>query len=142
MPLTYWLTKEVFAMPVVGRIVRGLVGLGLVLALAACGPAPANESQPTANHQVAAAVAVSPTAEAANQVVWGRVPYCNCLVTTATANVANALKAANLTVSLKEQSPREGWLYFVVTFDPQVAPADQVRTAMTAGGAEVLQSPP
>lgn len=127
-------------MPVVRSIVVGLVGMGLLLV--ACGPVPSNTAQPTVNQQVVAAVSVSPTAKTANQIVWGRVPYCNCFATSATANVANALKAAHLTVSLKEQSPRDGWLYFVVTFDPQATPADQVRTAMTAGGAELLQGPP
>jgi hypothetical protein len=64
------------------------------------------------------------------------------LADSATANVAGALKEANLTVGLKELSPRNGWLYFAVTFDPQSATWDQVRTAMLAGGAEVIEGPP
>lgn len=129
-------------MPGIRSIVRELVGVGLLFALTACGPAPSDAAQLDTNHQVAAAVATLPTPEASKTVVWGKVPYCNCLATSATANVANALKAAHLTVSLKEQSPRDGWLYFVATFDSQSTPADQVRTAMTAGGAELLQGPP
>jgi hypothetical protein len=74
--------------------------------------------------------------------VWGRVPYCNCLVGSATANVAGALKDANLTVSLKELSPRDGWLYFAVIFDPHSATWDQVGAAIVAGGAQVIEGPP
>lgn len=74
--------------------------------------------------------------------MWGRVPYCNCLAGSATANVAGALKDANLTVSLKELSPRDGWLYFAVTFDPDFLTLDQVGAAMAAGGAEVIEGPP
>lgn len=75
-------------------------------------------------------------------VVWGRVPYCNCFAESATTNVADALKKANLTVSLKELSPRDSWLYFAVNFDPASVTWDQVSSAMLAGGAEVLEGPP
>jgi hypothetical protein len=74
--------------------------------------------------------------------VWGRVPYCNCFGDSATANVTGALKDANLTVSLKELSPRDGWLYFAATFDAQSVTQDQVGAAIVAGGAEVLEGPP
>ena len=69
-------------------------------------------------------------------------PYCNCLADSATANVANALKAANLTVSLQELSPHDGWLYFAVSFEPHAATRDQVGAAMLTGGAEVIDGPP
>lgn len=78
----------------------------------------------------------------ADGVVWGKVPYCNCLATSATANVADALQKADLTVNLKELSPSDGWLYFAVRFDPVTATDEQVATAMQAGGAEVLAGPP
>ena len=60
----------------------------------------------------------------------------------ATDSVADALKKANLTVSLQELSPRDGWLYFAVTFDPSSVSSEQVRLSMAAGGAEVLDGPP
>ena len=84
----------------------------------------------------------TPTLQQSGDVVWGKVPYCNCLADTATANVAGTLKEANLTVSLKELSLRDGWLYFAVTFDPHSATWDQVDAAMVAGGAQVLAGPP
>ena len=111
-------------------------------AVAACGPAPANAAPPASGSQALATVSATPTLQPSGDIVWGRVPYCNCLIDSATANVAGALKAANLTVSLKELSPRDGWLYFAVTFDPHSATWDQVNTAMVAGGAEVLEGPP
>jgi hypothetical protein len=74
--------------------------------------------------------------------VWGRVPYCTCLTDAATANVATALQNADLTANLQELSPRDGWLYFAVSFDPHSAPSDQVSAAIMAGGAEVLEDPP
>lgn len=126
-------------MPVVRRIEVGLVVIVLVIAVAACGSAP---TPLTSASQALATVSATPTRQPSGEVVWGRVPYCNCLVDSATDNVANALKNANLTVSLKELSPRDGWLYFVVTFDPHAADLDQVGVAMLAGGAEVLDGPP
>lgn len=126
-------------MPVVRGIVVGLVGVVLMIVVAACGSAP---TPLTSASQALATVSATPTRQPSGEVVWGRVPYCNCLVDSATDNVANALKNANLTVSLKELSPRDGWLYFVVTFDPHAAKLDQVGAAMLAGGAEVLDGPP
>ena len=49
---------------------------------------------------------------------------------------------SDLTVSLQELSPRDGWLYFVATFDPHSATLAQVGAAMLAGGAQVLEGPP
>jgi hypothetical protein len=112
----------------------GVFGAALMIALAACRPA--------LPQQALAAAPATPALQQSGEVVWGRVPYCNCLGDSATANVANALKDANLATSLKEVSPRDGWLYFVVSFDSQVALRDQVSTAIEAGGGEVLDGPP
>lgn len=61
---------------------------------------------------------------------------------TATKSVADAFKKANLTVSLQELSPRDGWLYFAVTFEPSSGTSELVRLVMAEGGAEVLEGPP
>jgi hypothetical protein len=129
-------------MSVVRGIRVGLIGAALVISVAACRPAPANEASPGSGSQALSTVSGTPTPQQSGAVVWGRVPYCNCLAGSATANVAGALKDANLTVSLKELSPRDGWLYFVVSFDPHSATLEQVDAAMVAGGAEVLEGPP
>lgn len=121
-------------MPVVYRTGVGLSGIILVLVFAGCRSVPAN--------QALATPLTTPTFERSVQVRWGRVPYCNCLADSATTKVADALMHAKLAVSLKELSPRDGWLYFAVTFDPQAATGEQVETAMLAGGAEVLEGPP
>ncbi|MFN8488256.1 MAG: hypothetical protein U0350_11725 [Caldilineaceae bacterium] len=123
-------------------IVVGLVSAALMLGVAACGPAPINSVQASSNSQALVTAPGTAPSPQADDVVWGKVPYCNCLATSATANVANALKQANLTVRLQELSPHEGWLYFTVTFDPRAATANQVGAAMVAGGAKVLQGPP
>jgi len=133
---------ECLGMPLVRGIVLGLAGAVLVIAIAACWPTPAKEAPPGSGGQALSAVSVTPTPQPSGDVVWGKVPYCNCLADSATANVAGALKEANLTVSLKELSPRDGWLYFAVTFDPHSATWDQVNAAMMAGGAQVLEGPP
>jgi hypothetical protein len=87
-------------------------------------------------------VPATPTLQPSGDVVWGRIPYCNCLAGSATASVAGALEDANLTVSLKEQSPRDGWLYFAVTYDPRSATREQVGAALVAAGAQVTGGPP
>ena len=129
-------------MPAVRGIVVGLVSAVLMIAVIACRPAPATEATPGSGSQALSTVLETPTLQPPSDVVWGRVPYCNCLAESATANVASALKDANLSVSLKELSPRDGWLYFVVTFDPHAATSDQVGAVMEAGGAEVIAGPP
>ena len=129
-------------MPVVRRIVIRFSGIALLLAVVACQSAAATELPHAAVSQSASAAATTPTAQVAGEVIWGRVPYCNCLATSATANVATALKSADLTVNLQELSPSDGWLYFAVTFDPQAATLAQVQTAMVDGGAELLDGPP
>ena len=129
-------------MPVVRRIVVGFSGIALLLAVVACQSAAATARPQAAVSQAASAADVISTTPSAGDVIWGKVPYCNCLATSATANVASALKTANLTVSLQELSPRDGWLYFAVTFNPQAAPVVQVQAAMVSGGAELLDGPP
>jgi hypothetical protein len=113
-----------------------------VIAVAMCRPAPANETPPGSGSQALPTVSGTPTLQQSDDVVWGRVPYCGCLVGSATASVAGALKDANLTVSLKELSPRDGWLYFAATFDPNSTTRDQVGAALVAGGAQVTEGPP
>ncbi|MCX6049734.1 MAG: hypothetical protein NT075_31935 [Chloroflexi bacterium] len=127
-------------MPVVRRIMVGLIGVALVIAIVACQPA--HEMPPSSARQALSTVSETPTRQPSGEVVWGKVPYCGCLADAATANVAEALKGAKLNVSLKEQSPRDGWLYFVATFDPHSATRDQVGAAMVAGGAKLLEGPP
>lgn len=127
-------------MSIVRGLLVGFVGVLLMLAVAACGSAPASAAPATDSQRTAMVSATPP--QPADAVVWGKVPYCNCLATSATANVADALQKADLTVNLKELSPSDGWLYFAVRFDPATATGEQVATAMQAGGAEVLAGPP
>lgn len=107
----------------------------------ACGFRPSAEMIGT-NAQPVKAVSAVEQPGAVEEVLWGRVPYCNCFTDSPTTRVADALDGANLRVILKEQSPVDGWLYFVVIFDSQSAPRDQVSIAMEAGGAEVMEGPP
>jgi hypothetical protein len=124
---------RLLGMAIIHRIIVRLAGAVLMLALAGYGPVMTTEAQPAA---------VSQVLQHSGDAIWGRVPYCSCLVGTATASVAAALKKDNLTTSLKELSPRDGWLYFAVTFDPDTATWDQVSTAIIAGGAQLLDGPP
>jgi hypothetical protein len=59
-----------------------------------------------------------------------------------TANVARELEEAGLPVNLQEHSPRDGWLYFAVTYDPAAATRVQIGDAIAAGGGEMLDGPP
>jgi hypothetical protein len=115
-----------------------VAGVVLLIAIVACGPASATERSSASLSQAVSETSLQPSGD----VVWARVPYCNCLATSATANVSSALKDANLTVSLKEQSPHDGWLYFVVTFDSDSATRDQVGEAIAAGGGQMVEGPP
>lgn len=117
-----------------------LIGVALMITIAACQTA--TEAQPSSGRQALSIMSGTPTRQPFGGVMWGKVPYCGCLADAATANVSGALKTAKLTVSLKEQSPRDGWLYFVVTFDPHSATRNQVGAAMVAGGAQLLDGPP
>lgn len=124
------------------EIAVGLVIAVFMVMVAACGPVPRNEVRSVSDSQALVTVTRTPPSLPADDVIWGKVPYCNCLATSATTNVTNALKHANLVVNLKELSPRDGWLYFVVTFGPHSELRKQVVAAMQAGGAQVLNGPP
>ncbi|HUS15810.1 MAG TPA: hypothetical protein VM536_12430 [Chloroflexia bacterium] len=116
---------------------RVLAGLGcaiLVFASAAC--------QPMATATVPPTVAVENTASITDTGVWARIPWCACLDGTATKNVSLALERAELANTLKVLNPSEGWLYFVVAFDPETVSRDEIATAIVAGGGEVLAGPP
>jgi hypothetical protein len=39
-------------------------------------------------------------------------------------------------------SPNNGWLYFAITYDPTAMSAEQVGTAIEAGGGQVRVGPP
>lgn len=123
-------------------IVVALVSAALVVAVVAYRPVSTSGAVSSSGSQVLVALSSTPTLRQPGEVVWGRVPYCSCLVDSATDSVSNALKEADLTVSLQELSPRDDWLYFAVTFDPSIATPEQVHFAMVAGGAEVLEGPP
>lgn len=116
---------------------RMVVGVAVVLITMACGPAAAQPVSPATDQPF-----ITMTPPAVATVVWGRVPYCNCFADSATANVDDALKAAKVTASVQALSPREGWLYFAVTFDPLAVTKEQVGAAMATGGAEVLDQLP
>jgi hypothetical protein len=120
----------------------GLVCAALMIAVVACRPAPANATPPGSSSQSLSTVSGTPTPQQLSDVVWGRVPYCNCQVGSATARVARALQDANLTVGLEELSPHDGWLYFAATFDPHSTTRDQVGAALVTGGAQVIEGPP
>ena len=128
-------------MPIARGIVVGLVSAVLAIAVAACRLVPANGTPPGSGSQALATVFPTPTQQPSGDVVWGRVPYCNCRADTATAGVVSALEDANLTASVKELSPRDGWLYFAVIL-PHSATREQVSAALVAGGAQVTDGPP
>jgi hypothetical protein len=119
-----------------------LAGAALAIAVAACRPIPARETLPGSGSQALSTLSGTPTLQPSDDIVWGKVPYCNCLAGSATASVAAALKEANLAVGVKELSSRDGWLYFAATYDPQSVTRDQVGAALVAGGAEVTDGPP
>jgi|GEM_PF-2489585 len=123
-------------------VVVGVVGAAIVTAVLAYGLVLTNGAALRSGGQLLATASATPTLFQSSDVVWGRIPYCSCLVTSATDSVASALKEANLTVNLQELSPRDDWLYFAVTFDRTSATSEQVRISMVAGGAEVLEGPP
>lgn len=129
-------------MAVTRGIVIGIISLLLMLVVTACQIASASHSALTVDKQVSKTLAQSAASSQSATVVWGRVPYCNCLADSATDNVVHALENAHLTVDLKELSPRDGWLYFAVTYAPHSASKDQVVIAMKEGGAEVMEGPP
>jgi len=132
-------------------IMVGLVGAVLIFAMIAGQPTSVIEAIQKLSSQIpttlasTAALAQSNEADVSEDsgaVIWGRVPYCTCLTTSATASVANALQEADLSVTLKELSPTDGWLYFVASYHPDSVTAAQVSEAMSLGGAEILDGPP
>lgn len=141
-------------MSVIRGIMVGLVGAALIFALIVGQPTSVIEAIQRLSSQVPTTLAstaalaqpqspeVAAVADDADAVIWGRVPYCTCLTTSATANVASALQAADLSVSLKELSPTDGWLYFVASYNPDSVTSEQVSEAMLTGGAEILDGPP
>lgn len=129
-------------MPLARGFVTSLIGTALMMAITACGPAVADEQAALAARQTQTIAAEATMPAQSGTTVWGKVPYCTCLAGAATAGVASALKEADLTVSLKEVSPHDGWLYFVATFDSATATLDQVSAAIDAGGGEVVAGPP
>ena len=122
---------------------RLLVGLGctvLVFAAAACQAFPVGGALATASAPPTAAA--SSTTSLFDNVVWARVPFCDCLDGIATDNVSAALERAQLAGTVKILNPTGGWLYFVVAFDPKTASPEQIGTAIVAGGGEVMAGPP
>lgn len=131
-------------MPFVRAIVIGLVGLAFIFTVAASHAAqPTLVSQAVVSEQLQS-VSTGENPKDPKNVVWARIASCNCFTvgTTATTNVANALKEANLTVDLKEVSPSDGWLYFVVSYEGDSTMRERVVAAIEAGGGEVLDGPP
>jgi hypothetical protein len=116
-------------------LITGLACAVLLLVVAACQAWPGTPARPTP-------VPVSLTSSPSNSLVWARVPFCNCLDGIATNNVSAALKKAQLNTTVKQLSQTEGWMYFVVAFDPRTASLNQITTAITAGGGEVVTGPP
>ena len=113
-----------------------------MFAAVACRTLPVREATPTDSAAGQPTPPASATASSTASVVWGKVPYCNCLDGVATVNVSAALKEAHLVGTVKEHYPTGGWLYFVVNFDPKGASRDQIAAAITAGGGQVVDGPP
>src|SRR4051812_36690675 len=81
---------------------RLLAGLGftlLVFAVAACQAFPAGEATRTAIPQPTVPVGATPSL--LDNVVWARIPYCDCLDGISTDNVSAALKRAKLDGTVK-----------------------------------------
>src|SRR6187402_236539 len=119
------------------RVSLGCAALALVAA--ACQAFPVGGTSATATALPTAPV--SGTASIFDNVVWARIPFCDCLDGIATDNVSAALKRAQLAGTVKTLSPTDGWMYFVVGYDPQTASHDQIAAAIVAGGGEVLAGP-
>ena len=43
---------------------------------------------------------------------------------------------------VRELSPREGWMYFAVTYDPRAVTRVRVFAAVRDGGGELVEGPP
>ena len=122
------------------RLLKTLSCCALIFVAAACRAFPVGRARPTATAQATAPV--SAAVSAFDTVVWARVPYCGCVDGLVTDNVTAALKKAQLAGTVKPVNPSGGWMYFVVAYDPETASRDQIATAITAGGGEVLAGPP
>src|SRR6476659_5483779 len=120
------------------RVSLGCAALALVAA--ACQAFPAGGAAATA--AVPPTAPVSATTSIFDNVVWARIPFCDCLDGIATDNVTAALKRAQLAGTVKTLSPKDGWMYFVVAFDLKTASSEQIGAAIVAGGGEVLAGPP
>ena len=112
----------------------------LLFVAAACQALPIRGATPRATARPTASV--STTASLFDNVVWARVPDCGCRDGLMTGYISAALKRAQLAGTVKELSPKDGWMYFVVAFDPEMASRDQIAAAIVAGGGEVLAGPP
>jgi hypothetical protein len=121
-------------------MLAGLSFAVLVFAAAACQAFPIGGATPTASAPPTAPV--SATASLFDNVVWARIPFCDCLDGIATDNVSAALERAQLAGTVKTLSPTGGWMYFVVGFDPKTASREQIGAAIVAGGGEVMAGPP
>jgi hypothetical protein len=122
-----------------------LAGLGFValfFAVVACQVLPVASAAPRTNVIAAPTAQVSTAAAQSNGVVWARVPYCTCRDGVATDTVSASLQRAQLVGTIKILNPTNGWLYFEVVFDPAAASPQQIATAITGGGGEVVAGPP
>ena len=122
------------------RLLAGLACSVLMFAAAACQALPFGRAAATAVAQPTAAV--SNAISGSDSVVWARIPFCGCLDGTSTDNVSAALKRAQLTGKIELLNPTNGWMYFVVAFDPQAASPAQIGAAIVDGGGEVMAGPP
>ena len=118
----------------------GLCCCAFVFVAAACQAFPGAGAIPT--DTVRPNAVVDAAASESNDVVWARIPYCACLDGIATDNVSAALERAQLAGTVKPLSPTDGWLYFIVAFDPQSVSPEQIGAAIVAGGGEVMAGPP
>src|SRR5258706_8411698 len=122
------------------RLLVRLGCLALVFTAAACQAFPGGGATPAASAQPT--VSVSATVAGFKSVVWARIPFCGCLDGISTDNVSAALKRAQLAGTVKLLNPTNGWMYFIVGFDPQAASPEQIATAIVDGGGEVMAGPP
>ena len=122
------------------RLLVRLGCLALVVAAAACQAFPGGGATPTASAEPT--VSVSAAVAGFKSVVWARIPFCGCLDGISTDNVSAALKRAQLPGTVKLLNPTNGWMYFIVGFDPQAASPAQIGAAIVDGGGEVLAGPP
>src|SRR6185295_2340097 len=107
------------------RLVAALGCSVLMFAAAACQALPVGRTAATAQPTAV----VSHTLSASESAVWARIPFCGCLDGTSTDNVSAALKRAQLAATVKLLNPTNGWMYFIVAFDPHAASPEQIGAA-------------